>query len=127
MLKCKSYVKGTEDSAYWVPVNYFLEYFDQNDFNEYRDAKTVSNAYSEKWFYTDGNKEKVFELPTVCVIDENTQFISGRHRVAVLIKHLSVLPIAFAPSALDFVQRLNLKLIDRGATIELPELPIVKY
>jgi hypothetical protein len=127
MFECKFYCKGSEDIAYWVSVSDFRRHFDQHDFTENREAKRVIEAYSKNWFYTDSGGVKLFELPAVSVIDEKTQFISGRHRVSVLLNYLDFIPIAFASSAMNLASTLNLKTIDRKETIELPELPFENF
>jgi hypothetical protein len=127
MLICKFYSNGANDIAYWVSVSDFRKHFNQYDFIENRDAKTIIEAYSEKWFFTDSLGATVFELPAVSVIDGKTQFLSGRHRVSVLINYVEFLPIAFSPSAKNLARNLNFKAIDTTKTIELPELPFKKY
>jgi hypothetical protein len=127
MFKCKPYIKGNEDLAWWVPIQEFKKHFDQSDFHHNRKVLNVEDAYSEDWFCVGSNNEKLFELPTVCEIEGKTQFINGRHRVAVLIQHLDILPIVFTPSALELLGSLNLEQIKISEGIMLPELPVLKF
>ncbi|MEL0583849.1 MAG: hypothetical protein AAES65_03050 [Candidatus Thiodiazotropha sp. (ex. Lucinoma kazani)] len=127
MIECYPYTVTDLDTGYWVPVEEFLCHFDQEDLINNRDAKNVVDAYSHEWFYSKVDENLMFELPTIHMVSDKTQFISGRHKTSVLLKHLDILPIAFYQNALPLANSLKLKPIDLSKSIELPSLPMRNY
>jgi hypothetical protein len=58
-----------------------------------------------------------------------TQFISGRHRTAVLLRHLENVPLSFdsrftTKDEEDWLWSIAAGPVNRGIQIELPDLPI---
>ena len=123
-MNCYPYVKKETDKPYWVPIEMFREKFCQDDFR-CRDVIDVLHEYRSDWIY-EINGRRCFEIPPVVIINGCTQFISGRHRTAVLCKYLTALPIAFAEGeAVDFAESLGLDPISMADPISLPDLQIV--
>lgn len=117
---------GTDVPA-WVTKSTFYETFDQTDFF-IREIHDVEDAYLGEWFYEE-NGETRFLLPTVGLVAGRTQFINGRHRTAVLLRHLDELPIAFAVDHLDAIARGIIGAIPKRPLnltqhIFLPDLPV---
>ena len=124
-MNCHPYVKKESDKPYWVPIKVFQENFCQKDFL-CRDVIDVVDEYRSNWFFEiDGRT--CFEIPPVDIINGRTEFISGRHRTAVLCKHITVLPIAFAEGdALSYAVSLGLAPISMTEPISLPDLQIIE-
>lgn len=81
------------------------------------------------WFHHGAGQTRYFEIPPVSVIKGKTQFISGRHRTAVLLRHLARAPLAFAMRDIgetdtEWIQRVALSPIAIDTLIELPDLPV---
>lgn len=125
-MRCLPTLTIDSDKPYWVSKKSFFEQFDQSDFY-CRESKDVVAAYLTDWFEMSLDKIPRFNLPAVQYIGGKTQFISGRHRMAVLLPYMDELPIAFAslnhPSD-EFLRRLILRPLDLNEPIELPDLPI---
>ena len=118
------------DIPYWVSEASFYQHFDQQDFT-CRDILDVVDAYLEGWFDFDEAGNRQFMIPPVSVKNGVTQFISGRHRTAVLLKFMQRIPICFdsrwlAESDKKWVDSVAAKKIDVSKLIELPDLPIRK-
>lgn len=112
------------DKAFWVPVDVLLAEFDSEDLKQ-RDVIDVVPAFHEAWFEKT-DQGNAFIPPVVQIVSGRTQFINGRHRTAVLMKHLPELPISFAfanPAVRKWVEALNLRPIDEAEFVELPDLP----
>jgi hypothetical protein len=127
-LRCLPYVNLPTDAPWWVGKSAFIEHFDQNDFL-CRQVKEVTDAYLEDWFHDGRGQTRYFEIPPVSVINGKTQFISGRHRTAVLLRHLERVPLAFAMRDIgeadaEWIQRVAIAPIETHMLIELPDLPI---
>ena len=127
-MHCLPDVTLNTDSPFWVSREVFFKYFDQVDFFR-REFTNVVPSYLAAWFHTreDGNIR--FILPTVMFVDDKTQFISGRHRTAVLLPHLKDIPIAFSlfnRPPQDFLNQLALRSLALHEYIELPDLPIME-
>lgn len=128
-MHCKLEVNLDTDIPYWVEVSSFLNNFDQSDF-KIREVQNVTDAYLKDWFYDNSNGDCCFLIPPVNVHGGVTQFISGRHRTAVLLKHLDRLPLSFdsrdlSESDKKWIESVAFQLIDLEVeVIELPDLPI---
>lgn len=120
-------LSSSTDVPYWVTIEVFRQYFDQEDFL-CRESVRINPLYLDDWFYTPTDGIRRFLLPTVQIINGKTQFINGRHRTAVLQKYLENLPIAFLQNheSKDFLSRLSLPLLAIDKLIELPDLPITR-
>ena len=123
-MECLPSVALDTDSPYWISREEFFLGFDQIDFH-CRIVQDVTSAYLEDWFRTSGSKT-FFCLPTVQLVSTGTQFISGRHRTAVLLRYLKEIPIAFdtrfgksAPS------HIAMRKLDLSQPIVLPDLPFL--
>jgi hypothetical protein len=115
------------DIPFWVTREAFFEHFDQIDFLCRKSTK-VEAFYLAAWFHTPEDGITRFLLPTVQFVANKTQFISGRHRTAVLLPYMKDLPIAFSlinrpPN--DFLSRVTSRPLDLQEFIELPDLPRV--
>ena len=128
-MQCKLAVNLNTDLPYWIEVSSFINNFDQADFR-IREVQNITDAYLKSWFYDNSNGECHFLIPPVSVRSGVTQFISGRHRTALLMKHLKRLPLSFDSR---FLSESDEKWIDSVASgqidlkndvIELPDLPI---
>jgi hypothetical protein len=113
---------------FWVTKSSFYSNFNQQDFL-CREVKNVTDAYLAEWFHVNTQGERFFNLPPVSVNSQDTQFISGRHRTAVLIRHLDVLPLSFDFRYLSMENKAWLLSIVAGpivtgTAIELPDLPV---
>jgi hypothetical protein len=114
------------DQPHWVAREDFYRYFDQDDFNN-RDIKDVQSAYLEEWFHEDKEVGITrFMIPVVGAIGENTDLISSRHRLAVLLPHLEELPIAFqtahlTPEARRFLESIPKRPLDETRTFWIPD------
>ncbi len=123
-MRCLPDVALPSDMPFWVSRNAFVEHFDQEDFL-CRGAKEVEHCYLPEWFHEHAGITR-FLLPTVQFIGGKTQFISGRHRTAVLLTYLKELPMSFScinkpPQA--FFDRSGLRPLSLQSLIELPDLP----
>ena len=123
------YVQKTveTDEVFWLPKNIFDENFDQNDYH-FRDQQQVEPCYSSEWF--DSSQNPTFFYPPSVHITPggSTQFISGRHRTAVLFSEMKTIPMAFAKTpGTKFAERLNLKPLTLDEKIALPDLPIETF
>lgn len=125
-MKCKIALSIDTDKAYFITKNDFLSNFNQNDYF-CRESIIIKQQYLSSWFYTE-KEQKWFYVPTVNFIGEETQFINGRHRTAVLFNEINVIPMAFAQGeAQDYAKHLKLKTIQSEEEIELPDLKIIEY
>jgi len=128
---CKLAVNLDTDIPYWVEVSSFLNIFDQSDFKS-RNVQNVTDAYLKDWFYDDSNGDCCFLIPPVSVHGGVTQFISGRHRTAVLMRHMNRLPLSFDSRDLSeadetWIESVASKLINLEVEeIELPDFPIME-
>lgn len=116
------------DIPYWVAKDTFLSRFDMDDF-ACRDVGNVVDAYLADWFETDSSRERRFRIPPVSVHGGSTQFIGGRHRTAVLLKHLDAIPLSFDTRDMShsdnaWVCSVVSSRIDLSLEIDLPDLPI---
>lgn len=127
-MRCFPAVNLETDVPFWISRNSFSQNFDQQDFL-CRDIEHVVDAYLEEWFYSDPNGNRYFLVPPVSVRRKVTQFISGRHRTAVLLRHLENVPLSFdsrftTKDEEDWVWSIASGPVNKGIQIELPDLPI---
>jgi hypothetical protein len=125
---CRLSVTLESDIPFWVTKQSFYRSFDQSDF-VCRNVRNVVDAYLADWFDRENGAMPSFSLPPVSVSSGVTQFISGRHRTAVLLMHLPRVPLSFdtrriEPSDRAWIDAVVDEPIDLNATIELPDLPI---
>jgi len=117
---------GTDIPA-WVSKETFFALFDQTDFL-IREVQDVEDAYLAEWFY-ERNGDTRFLLPTVGLVAGKTQFVNGRHRTAVLLRHVDEVPMAFAVGHLDatarrIIESIPKRPLDLTQHIVLPDLPV---
>lgn len=110
-----------------LPMHCHQREFDQKDFIGNRSAKSVEDVYSNKWFYRKDDGKLMFELATIHLVSGQTQFISGRHRISVLIQHMESIPIAFCQNAVSFANSLGLEIMDLSKSICLPSRPMKNF
>jgi hypothetical protein len=127
-MRCRLSVNLETDRPYWVTASSFLNNFDQNDFQN-REVLDVADVYLESYFDIDNDGSTCFLLPPVGVHRGRTEFISGRHRTAVLLNHLQRVPLSFDTRALSdsdssWIDSVVEQIIDLDDYVELPDLPI---
>ena len=116
------------DKPHWIAREDFLTYFDQEDFLN-RNVRDVQAAYLRDWFHTTSDGRIMFYIPVVGALNGKTDLIGSRHRLAVLLPHLELLPIAiatlqFQPDALRFLETIPKRLLDPSKQFWIPDLPI---
>lgn len=127
-MRCLPYVHLETDIPFWVSRVSFLENFDQTDFLR-RNVANVVDAYLSDWFCTDADGTRRFKIPPVSVFAGRTQFLSGRHRTAVLLKHLPCVPLSFHTREISdtdraWIDSIVAAPISTDSVLELPDLPI---
>ena len=128
-MRCLPFVTLDSDKPYWIKRESFLAFFDHTDFM-CREVSDVSPSYLSAWFHEQPNNLPFFYLPTVTFVSGKTQFINGRHRTAVLLPHLSELPMAFHLSILGsnaLLAQLDKRPLNLEEVIMLPRLPIAEH
>ena len=126
-MRCRPAVNLPTDVPFWISRSAFFEHFDQADFL-CREVRDVTDAYLSDWFWDKGGVRH-FLLPPISVISGSTQFISGRHRTAVLLRHLERIPLSFdfrfiAEADKRWLHSVTDCAVDLTADIDLPDLPI---
>jgi hypothetical protein len=128
-LNTKRYLSYTDhccDSSYFIPKDKFLILFDQSDFTN-RKCQNVRSEYRSDWFVKNDYNENCFILPVVAFINNRTQFINGRHRTAVLLKYMDLIPLTLAyPFSMTkhHLNQITTKPIKKNDFIDLPDLPM---
>ena len=121
------YISLPSDHPFWISREVFFTHFDQHDFVFYRDVECVELAFRSDWFLRENTRLK-FILPVVSYAGDKTQFINGRHRVAVLLQVLQEIPIALAseslsPAQLQLRSAIPKRSLNPVLPFELPDLP----
>jgi hypothetical protein len=129
-IKCPAIVSLDTDLPFWVTADSFNRSFCQADFAS-RNVLDVVDAYLKEWFDRDVDGTWLFSLPPISVNRGITQFISGRHRTAVLLRHLPRVPLSFDSRWLTHDDRTWIDAvvdepIDMSSPIDLPDLPVRK-
>ena len=120
-INCIPDLTAENDRAFWVSRDIFEREFDQRNFY-CRDSQEIDANYSKHLFYEDSQGKLQFRVPTVQVLSGATQFINGRHRVAVLFRQIDRIPVAFAAGqAQNIARKLELEQVFMGKPIELPD------
>jgi hypothetical protein len=129
LVRCLPDVTVASDCPIWVRRDVFYAHFDQEDFH-CREVECVQQAYLADWFHSPEPGRTYFNLPAFQILQGRTQFISGRHRVAVLLNYLTVLPMAVVRAddgkSRALLGRVTERSLSLGEYIDLPDLPIVK-
>lgn len=73
--------------------------------------------------------DRYFLIPPVSIHSQRTQFIAGRHRTVVLLKHLDRIPLSFetrdiADTDRTWINYIVSARIELNSVLELPDLPI---
>lgn len=127
-MRCLPYINLPTDRAAWVSRVAIQERFDQTDLLRLK-AKPLVDAYLKDWFsHVDGSCR--FIIPPVSVIGGKTEFVNGRHRTNVLLKHLEHVPICFATRDIDaadlaWIISIGGTRIEADSVLELPDLPLL--
>jgi hypothetical protein len=117
------------DEPHWIKREDFYRYFDQKDFLD-REVQEVQPAYLNDWFHTSKDGKVEFYIPVVGVSDGKTDLIGTRHRLAVLLLYLDLIPIAFAmgfllqEDARRFLATIPKRPLDLSEPLWIPDLPI---
>ena len=116
------------DEPYWVSRHVFYEWFNQADFRN-RKVSIVEKAYLKDWFGKTDDGKTMFYIPVVSAIRSRTDLVSSRHRLAVLLPHLDIVPFAFAFGQLcgeaeTFLRSIPKRPLDINVPIWLPDLPV---
>ena len=122
-MKYQAMATAATDEVYWLTKAKFLGFFDQYDFNFYREVENVAPYYLDNWFYKNSGVN-YFCVPTVLFNRGATQFINGRHRTAVIFNEIDIIPMAFAEGeAQNFAKRIGLTKLKNNEVFVLPKLP----
>jgi hypothetical protein len=127
-MRCLPAVGLDTNVPLWISKSSFFRHFDQQDFM-CRDVQQVVDASWTSGFHSDGSGNRFFHIPPVAVRHKATQFISGQHRTAVLLRHLEIVPLAFdsrftTSDEEEWVWSIASGPIEQGVHMELPDLPI---
>lgn len=127
-LRCLPYVHLATDAPWWIEKSSFLQHFDQDDFL-CRQIRNVVDAYLHEWFHDGPDATRFFKIPPISVNNGKTQFISGRHRTAVLLRHLERIPLSFdmrhiSVADMKWISFVAVEPIETHTLIDLPDLPI---
>ncbi len=128
-MRCLPAQQVATDEPYLVPRDVFLSDFDQDDLR-CRDQLIIVQAYRKDWFYQEADGPLQFVLPAVSIINGKTQFLNGRHRIALLLPFLDELPIAFAMAhneriIRDWMSTKKVRPLNLDAWLDLPDLPML--
>ena len=126
-LLCLPEITASADRPIWIRRDDFLRFVHVQNYL-CRDVQQVHpNAYLTDWFRPLEHGGVSFSLPSVYLKDGRIAFINGRHRTAVLIEHLELLPMAITNADADKALFNNIKQSDLnlGTLIEIPDLPIL--
>lgn len=127
-MRCLPELTVATDHPIWVRRDAFFAHFDQADFY-CREAQVVQKAYLADWFHSPAPEHIHFMLPAFQILRGKTEFISGRHRVAVLLDYLSLLPMAVVrvdQQGEPLLDRIIERPLRLDEYIDLPDLPIVE-
>ena len=92
-MRCRAALASIWETPYWVKCKEFMACIDKDDFG-CRQSKVIVNMYSAEWFHPGQDDWNFFYLPTFHLQNGHALFIGGRHRTALLSKHLDFLPKA---------------------------------
>lgn len=117
------------DQPHWITRDVFYSHFDQDDFR-CRVVKNVEFTYRSDWFHTLANGTIGFYIPVVSAIGRRTDLIGTRHRLAVLLPHMTELPVAFAmgchltSKAREFLESIPKRPLHTLEPFWIPDFPI---
>ena len=125
-LLCKAEIAAESDRPFWIKGVELLLRVDQEDF-ACRESQ-IKPVYLANWFYSTTGGERRFLLPAFYLKRGRVYFVNGRHRTALLLDHLDLLPMSLADVDVDscaILARIVDKELDPEEQFELPDLPIV--
>jgi hypothetical protein len=125
-MHCRIDLTVATDRPYLIKWDQFAQCLDHDDFG-CRESFIIRDRYLAGWWSVVGG-ERRFSLPAFYLSKRRALFIDGRHRTALLSRHLTVVPLALTQSDLlsaDVLQRIVLRPIGLDEMISLPDLPIV--
>jgi hypothetical protein len=127
-MRCLPEINLPTDRPFWIERHVFMGAVHLQNYL-CREVQNVYPAYLEDWFGQPSHGGlPTFKLPPVYLEGGCIKFISGRHRTAVLVAHLEILPMALDTrtdhdeALFDSVRHSDLRL---DGTIEIPDLPIL--
>jgi len=126
-MKCLAEVTAESDTPYWVRRDAFLSVVDHADF-ECRDSLVIQPRYLSTWFSGSNGGKSYFILPAFYLERGRAFFINGRHRTALLLQHLQLVPMSLTKTDAESTQYLEWMIegrIQSGDLLELPDLSIV--
>lgn len=132
-MDCLPLITKSTDVPFWIKRLDFNRLVHSQNYLCRNVQAIYPDAYLADWFVPSGvSGVHGFPLPTVYLDAGRIKFINGRHRTAVLLKHLEVVPMAMAVDAAsenhDFqalfasIKHADLRL---DAPIQLPSLPLL--
>jgi hypothetical protein len=126
---CRPEITAATDRPIWIARGDFDRYVHRQNFL-CRDVQHVhTDAYFADWFQSSGTGGPLhFCLPSIALERGLITFINGRHRTAVLLAHVELIPMAVVTSG-GVDQPLFVEIrhsdLDLGCLIEIPDLPIL--
>lgn len=89
----------------------------------------MQSAYLSDWFEVKDNGDVMFYIPVTGATGVKTDLIGTRHRLAVILPHLEVLPIAIAtghltPEGRSLLQTIPKTPLSLSSPFWLPDFPI---
>ena len=81
------------------------------------------------WFYTSSDGVRYFNLPAFFLKGGRAKFINGRHRTALLLDHLELLPMALTQmddESAAVLERIVQRALNLGEVLNLPDLPVLE-
>lgn len=127
-LRCLPEITVSTDSPIWIKRDNFLRLVHVQNYM-CRDVQQIyPDAYLTDWFRpSEHGDASFFSLPSAFLKDGRISFINGRHRTAVLVEHLELLPMAITNADDDkpFFNSIKQSDLNLGAPIEIPDLPIL--
>jgi len=124
------------DYYYKIRVSNLMKFIDREDF-ECRKSKIIKDIYHQAWFLNKNKNILQFIPPTIYIHKGKICFINGRHRTALLINKLDVIPmLVYAldayPSTTESsleknkitFEQIIISRVKRSDVFKLPKLPI---
>jgi hypothetical protein len=127
---CQPQIIKSTDRPFWIKREDFQRLVHIQNYMCREEQYVYPNAYLNEWFGPpDGKGIRSFSVPAVWLKGGRITFINGRHRTAVLVEHLEILPMALTNDAGDDHESLfnSIKHSDLNLNdlIQIPDLPIL--
>jgi hypothetical protein len=126
-LRCIADITTATDRPFWIKRTEFLECVDGSDF-ACRDSLEIRHAYLGGWFYRTPAGHMSFNLPAFYLERSIARFINGRHRTALLLQYMEVVPMVLTQSddkSISLLKSLVSRSLEPDEVFELPDLPII--